>query len=326
MFNDSKGFELFPARASSVSGEVDALYVFLIAVTVFFTLLIFVCIVYLALKYRRKHPDEIPPDIPTNYTLEYTWTIIPFIFLVIIFVWGSRLYVRMERPPENAMEIYVMAKQWMWKMQHPQGRREINELHLPVGRPIKLIMTSQDVIHSFFVPSFRTKQDVLPGRYTTEWFTPTQIGEYHLFCAEYCGAQHSAMIGKIVVQKEADYQAWLAGSVADEPMVQAGEKLFAANSCMACHGQRGPTVAGLFGRTVRLHGQDTSKIYTRVADEDYLRDAILEPSKDIVDGFPAIMPSYKGVLSEEQIFQLIAYIKSLRNAADNQNQPVEVPK
>jgi cytochrome c oxidase subunit 2 len=309
-------FRLWPQSASSYSGKVDTLYAFLLLVSAFFTLLIFILILYFGLKYRRR-PGVVPVPVPTNFKLEITWTVIPLLITLVMFTWGAKLMIHMERPPAGAMDINVVAKQWMWKVEHPQGRREINELHIPTGVPIRLLMTSQDVVHSFYVPAFRIKQDVLPGRYTTEWFQGTMTGEYHLFCAEYCGTGHSAMIGKIIVMEPADYQAWLSGTghdtatiLPDEPMRSTGQRLFAQYGCQLCHGQRGPTMAGLFGRRVQL--SDGSSV---IADENYLRESILSPSAKLVAGFPPIMPTYQGQLSEEQVMQLIEYIKSLQSAA-----------
>lgn len=303
-----RSFRLFPEQASTVAGKVDSLYFFLIAVSGFFTLLIFVLIVYFALKYRRKS-ERRPPEVPTNYKLEMLWTVIPLVLVMVMFIWGAKLYVHMSVIPTDAMEIHVVGRQWMWKIQHPTGRRETNELHVPLGRPIKLTMGSEDVIHAFFIPAFRIKNDVIPGRYTTQWFEATQVGEYHLFCAEYCGAEHWKMIGKVVVMEPAKYEAWLAGAIADDPPVLAGEKLFTRYSCATCHGERGPTMAGLYGKEIQL--QDGSRV---IADEQYLRESILNPSAKMVAGFPPIMPSYQGQLSEEQLMQLITYIKSLGDA------------
>src|SRR5262245_12755790 len=303
-------FRLFPQQASTVAGQVDSLYFFLVAVTTFFTLLIFVMIVYLGLKYRRR-PGIKPHKVHTNMRLELTWTIIPFIITMVMFAWGAKVYVNIERPPADAMVVNVIGKQWMWKVQHPEGVREINTLHIPVGRPVKLVMTSQDVINSFFIPAFRTKQDVVPWRYTTEWFQATRSGRFHLFCAEYCGAQHSGMIGEVVAMEPADYQAWLAGTVPDVPPAVAGEKLFYNYNCHTCHGQRAPTLAGLYGRRVQL--TDGSTV---VADDEDIREASLNPSAKIVAGYPSsLMPTYQGQLTEEQILELIAYIKSLSTAS-----------
>lgn len=299
-------FQMMPEQASNLAHQVDHLYYFLGAVTAFFTLLIFVMIVYLGLKYRRRS-EKMPPNVHGSMKLELAWTIIPLLITMVMFAWGAKLYVKMSQPPTNALEVYVIGKQWMWMLQHPSGPRENNELHVPVGRPIKLTMTSQDVIHSFYVPAFRVKQDVVPGRYSYQWFTPTQVGEYHLFCAEYCGAQHSGMIGKVVVMEESKYQAWLSGSVQDIPMYKAGEKLFTQYGCATCHGQQAPTMSGLYASQVKL--ADGSTV---VADEAYLRESILNAPAKVVAGYPPIMPSFRGQLSEEQIAQLIDYIKSLK--------------
>jgi cytochrome c oxidase subunit 2 len=303
-------FHLFPPQASAVAGQVDSLYFFLIAVTAFFTLLIFALIVYLGLKYRRR-PGIKPKPVATSLRLELTWTIIPFILTMVMFAWGAKVYVTMERPPADAMVMNVIGRQWMWKLQHPEGVREINTLHVPVGRPVKLVMTSQDVIHSFFIPAFRVKQDVVPGRYTTVWFQAIRAGTFHLFCAEYCGAQHSGMIGSVIAMEPAEYQAWLAGTVPDVAPAVAGEKLFYRYSCQTCHGQRAPTLAGIYGRRVQL--TDGSTV---LADDNYLRESILNPSARIVAGYPStIMPTFQGQLSEEQLVELIAYIKSLDGAS-----------
>ena len=240
---------------------------------------------------------------------------------MVMFAWGAKLYVTIERPPADAMIIHVIGKQWMWKLQHPEGAQEINTLHIPVGRPVKLIMTSQDVIHSFYVPAFRTKQDVVPGRYTNEWFQATRSGRYHLFCAEYCGAQHSGMIGEVVAMEPADYQAWLAGTPPDVPPAVAGEKLFYQYNCQTCHGQRAPTLAGLYNRRVQL--TDGSTV---LADDDYLRESIINPPAKIVAGYPStIMPTYQGMLTEEQILDLISYIKSLKNESTGEATPTTKP-
>jgi cytochrome c oxidase subunit 2 len=233
---------------------------------------------------------------------------------MVMFAWGAKVYVNLERPPADAMVINVVGKQWMWKLQHPEGVREINTLHIPVGRPIKLVMTSQDVIHSFFVPAFRTKQDVLPGRYTTSWFEAKQKGRFHIFCAEYCGTDHSKMIGEVVAMEPAEYQAWLAGTVSDVPPAVAGEKLFYSYNCQTCHGQRAPTLAGLYNRRVRL--ADGSTV---LADDNYIRESILNPAAKIVAGYPgSLMPTYQGQLTEDQLLELIAYIKSLNTASSGE--------
>lgn len=305
------GFPLFPERASTVAAQVDAIYFFLLGISIFFTALIFLLLVYFAVRYR-SHAQAAAPSGPghTDNRLEIVWTVIPLILVMVSFAWGAKVYVAMNFPPNDALEIHAVGKQWMWKFQHPQGQREINELHVPSGRPVELIMTSEDVIHSFFVPVFRTKMDVLPGRYTRVWFEATAPGTYHLFCTEYCGTKHSGMVGRVIVMTPAAYQRWLGGEEAGESMAIAGGRLFQRLGCQACHrdtpGALGPALAGLFGQPVGLASGETV-----TADEQYLRDSIVNPQKDLVAGYRPIMPTFKGLISEEGLLQLIAYIKSL---------------
>jgi cytochrome c oxidase subunit 2 len=228
---------------------------------------------------------------------------------MVFFGWGAALYFKERKPPENSAEVYTVAKQWMWKFEHMEGQREINELHVPVGRDVKMIMTSQDVIHSFFVPAFRIKQDVLPGRYTVAWFHATKPGTYHLFCAEYCGTLHSGMVGSVVVMEPKDYQAWLGGG-GNQPLAVTGQRLFSELGCVTCHRSdtqgRGPNLAGLFSKPVLLEDGRTV-----AADENYLRESILTPAAKIVSGFKPIMPTFQGQISDEQLNALVAYVKSL---------------
>lgn len=303
-------FRLVPQRASEMAGHVDALFLFLVTITAFFTLLIAGMILVFVIKYRRRDPRDVGANTGNHRWLEWTWIIIPSCISLVIFVWAADLYVRMSRPPANALEIQVIGKQWMWKIQHPSGRKEIDELHVPIGRPIKLVMTSQDVIHSFFIPEFRVKQDVLPGRYSTEWFTPTVLGEYHLFCAEYCGTSHAGMIGRVVVMEPGDYEKWVANAPLDDRPENAGARLFVQYGCISCHGQTAPSLAGIYNREQVMDDGETL-----TADDNYLRESILNSRARIVKGFPPIMPSYQGQLSEEQLLQLLAYIKSLHGAA-----------
>lgn len=304
------GFPLFPEQASTMAPSVDALYLYLVALSVFFAGLIFFLLFYFAIKYRRRSEAEQPLPIIGSLRLEVLWTVIPFVLTMTMFAWGTSSFFTLMRPPTDALEIYVVAKQWMWYVQHPEGPREINELHVPIGRPVKLIMTSQDVIHSFYVPAFRIKMDVLPGRYTTAWFEATKTGAYHLFCAEYCGTLHAGMGGRVVVMTPTQYEQWLDGGVGGEPMAMAGERLFEQLGCGTCHRPeghgRGPSLVGLFGEPVLLQtGQ------TVIADERYLRQSILNPGAQLVAGYPPIMPPYEGQISEEGLLQIIAYIKSL---------------
>jgi cytochrome c oxidase subunit 2 len=306
-----EGFRLFPVSASTFAAKVDQLYWFLIGVTVFFSGLIATLVIFFALRYRRRpgRVAEQPSHGIGSTLLEIVWTGIPLLLVTVMFVWASTLFLDQSIPPVGAEEVFVVGKQWMWKVQHPNGRREINELHVPVGRPVKLTLSAQDVIHSFFIPAFRVKQDAVPGRYTTMWFQPTKAGEYHLFCAEYCGTDHSRMIGRVVVMEDMDYQNWLGGNTAENP-VDAGEKLFVQYDCASCHEsgrrQRCPTLGGLYGTEVLLdNGQKV------LFDEAYIRESILYPKAKVAAGFPPVMPTFRGQLTEEQILALIAYIKSL---------------
>jgi cytochrome c oxidase subunit 2 len=304
-------FPLWPEQASTMARNVDALYIFLLIVTGMMTLLIFICLLYFAARYRYR-PGVPAEQIEGSTPLEITWSTIPFVIFMVIFAWGAVVYFRERTPPSDAAEIYVVAKQWMWKLEHAEGQREINELHVPVGRDVKLIMTSQDVIHSFFIPAFRIKQDVLPGRYTVEWFRATKPGVYHLFCAEYCGTQHSGMVGDIVVMEPAQYEAWMNGG-STGPLSATGEKIFAELGCSTCHRTdtqgRGPNLQGVFGKPVQL---EDGRIVT--ADENYVRECILDPGARRVKGFQPIMPTFQGLVSEEQVNALVAYIKSISAA------------
>ena len=303
-------FPFFPEQASAQAGQVDAIYFFMLAVTAFFSILIAGLVVFFAIKYRRRHRDEVGVAIHGSLALELLWTIIPFFIVMVMFAWGAKVFYDMYRPPAGAMEIYVVGKQWMWKAQHMDGQREINELHVPVGRPVKLIMGSEDVLHSYFIPQFRVKADVIPGRYNVLWFTATKAGTYDLYCAEYCGTKHSGMIGKVIAMEPADFQAWLSGGRAEDSPVAAGQKLFSDLACNTCHMTesqgRGPMLTNLFGKTVELQGGGTA-----VVDEAYIRESIVNPQAKIVAGFQPIMPTFQGLVSEEQLLQLISYVKSL---------------
>ena len=290
-----------------MAGNVDALFIFLLIVSGLMTLLIFTAIIYFAARYRYRKGVQ-AEQIEGSTPLELTWSIIPLGVFMVIFAWGAVVYFKGRTPPRDSTEVYVVAKQWMWKLEHAEGQREINELHVPVGRDVKLIMTSQDVIHSFFVPAFRMKQDVLPGRYTVAWFHATKPGTYHLFCAEYCGTQHSGMIGSIVVMEPAQYEAWMSGG-SGGPLSATGAKIFAELGCATCHRSdsqgRGPNLQGVFGNPVQL---EDGRIVT--ADENYVRESILDPGAKVVKGFKPVMPTFQGLVSEEQLNALVAYVKS----------------
>lgn len=304
-------FPFIPESASTYSGDVDALYFYISGVTVFFTLLISFVIIFFVIKYRRRNPFEIPRPIEGSMKLETLWSVIPLLIAMSIFFWGAKVYFNQYRPPKNAIEVYVVGKQWMWKFQHATGQREINELHIPVGRKIKLIMATEDVIHDVFVPAFRIKADVVPGRYTTEWFEATKPGRYHFFCAEYCGMNHSGMGGYVVVMEPTEFENWLSGNLSQMSPAAAGQQMFESLGCASCHGAnaeggRGPALLGVYGSNVVLNNAQSVK-----ADEAYVRESILNPQAKIVTGFGPIMPSFQGQLTEEQLLQLVAYIKSL---------------
>lgn len=298
-----------PPNASRISDSVDALFAIELAFSALTILLIAGLILYFSWRYRRRSPHDTPAVIGHHYGLEAFWSGATFVAFTCFFFMGAALYVSMKDPPEHAQEVYVVGKQWMWKIQHADGLREINELHVPVGQPTKLIMTSEDVVHDFFVPAFRMKQDVIPGSYTSAWFTATEPGVYHVFCAQYCGAEHSLMVGSVIVLTQADYDSWRAGLGPVATPAEAGRKLFVSYGCSQCHGQTAPGLAGLYLSHVKL--QDGSTV---VADDDYLRRSIVDPGAQIVAGFPPIMPTYRSQLTGEQVNALIEYIKSLKSA------------
>lgn len=313
------GLRLWPEGASNFAGPVDSVYIVLILLSALFTIPIVALIIYFSIKYRRGAQVNRTKHSP-GLKMEMAWIAGLLLLVVPVYVWSAGVYVDMFRPPREAMEIYVVGRQWMWKIQHPNGRREINELHVPLGRPVRLIMTSQDVIHSFYVPAFRVKYDVIPGRYTELWFEPTREGVYHLFCAEYCGTEHSGMIGRVIVMPPREYQTWLAGAddregiaapdQAPESMAEVGRLLFEERGCVSCHRADGtgpgPPLTGVFGSQVRLANGETV-----VADENYIRTSILDPNAQIVAGYEPIMPSYEGQFTEEELTQMIEYIRSL---------------
>jgi len=309
---------LFPEQASTFAWQVDLLYFYLIAVSVAFTIPIVVAVFYFGIKYRETEKYATPDEMHGSMVLETVWSIIPFIISMTIFLGGAAVYFNQFTPPDDAMEIYIVGKQWMWKAQHQTGHREINELHVPVGRKIKLTMTTEDVLHDFFIPAFRTKMDVVPGRYTYMWFEATKPGKYHLFCAEYCGLNHSGMGGYVYVMEQRDFDNWLSGSVAGQTPVEQGRDLFMNKlGCASCHAgganQRGAVLEGVFGHEVKLTTGETV-----IADEQYIRNSILNPGAQIVAGYQPIMPTFKGQVTEEQLNALVAYIKSLTPGAGQQ--------
>lgn len=303
-------FTLFPAQGSTLAGRVDNLYFFMLAVTVFFTVLVATLVVVLALKYRRRKADDVGANIHGSTALEVIWTAIPLLISMVMFVWGTSVYFAMAKPPAEAMEVYIIGKRWMWKAQHLTGHREINQLHVPVGTPVKLLISSEDVIHSYYIPAFRQKMDAVPGKTTTMWFEANKVGTYQLFCAEYCGTQHSGMIGKVVAMEPREYQLWLAAGAPAGTLTSTGEQQFATLGCVTCHREddkgRGPSLVGVYGKP-----QQMANGATVIADETYLRESILNPQAKMVQGYQPLMPTYQGQISEDALASLLAYIKSL---------------
>ena len=304
---------LYPEQASNFAPQVDALMIFIIAVCLFFAVGITAAVIYFFFRYRRRSPNETGEPIHGDMRLEIAWIVLPFFLLLAMFGWGAVIFVDFRHMPQNTLDIYVVGKQWMWKLQQPNGRREINELHVPVGRNVRLIMASEDVIHDFYVPAFRVKMDVVPGHYNEMWFRPTKTGSYHFFCSQYCGTNHAVMGGYVTVMEPDDYAQWLSGSTgANADPVTEGEKLFTQLACATCHlpdGKgRGPSYNGVYGSKVKLADGTTV-----VADDSYIRESILVPNAKIVAGYAPVMPSFQGLVTEDQILALTAYIKSMKD-------------
>ena len=302
---------LFPAEASTIAPYADALYFFLLAITVVGLVLVGVLVFGFSIRYRKSR-SPVATQVEGSTLLEATWTIIPLALLMVTWIWGALLYFRIYNPPTNAMNIYVVGKQWMWKAEHEGGQHEINALHVPTGRPVQLTLISQDVFHSFSVPDFRIKREVIPGRYSTVWFQATTPGTYHIFCTQYCGTNHSAMIGEVTVLSPADYEKWTQESTSGTSLAQNGERLFASMGCNACHSgsaaARGPNLAGVYGSKLQLTGGSEVLV-----NDAYLRDAILNPSQHITAGYAPIMPTYQGQISEDGLIDLVEYIKNMQN-------------
>jgi cytochrome c oxidase subunit 2 len=311
------GIPLFPEQASTMAPAVDNLYFFILGVTGFFALLVVVLVLYFAVKYRDDTGLKVGAPITGSIPLEIGWSLVPFFVSMAIFVWATVVFFQIVRPPDQALELYATGKRWMWRVQHPDGQREINQIHVPVGRPIKVTFTSEDVLHDLYIPAFRVKADAIPGRYSSIWFTPTKTGEYRLFCAEYCGTRHSGMIGWVHVMEADEYQEWLAGGGLTGPMSVRGEQLFQQMACNTCHATdgtgRGPSLAGVFGSSVPLENGQTVR-----ADETYIRESILNPQLKIVRGYQPLMPTFQGLINEEGVMSLIEYVKSMAESRDAQ--------
>lgn len=305
---------LLPAQGSAYAGEIDNLFLFLILLSAFFFLLIAGLTGWFVWRYRRSRQKAPTSVVTSSLALELTWTLIPLAIVIGIFFWSFSQYVAASVAPGDAMEIQVTAKKWLWAFEYQNGTRTINEIHIPVGKPVKFVMSSEDVIHSFYVPSMRLKQDVLPNRYTELWFTPTQTGMHTLLCAEYCGRSHSDMLGKIWVDDDATYQKWLEEgdeSTRTMPLKDLGKLIYESRGCSTCHsidGSRGqgPSLKGVFGREINLVGAKPV-----VADANYIRESIMDPQAKIVLGYEPIMPTFRGLLREREMLALIEFIRSL---------------
>ena len=304
------GIPIFPEQASTFAKDVDALYFFVFATSAFFAVVVAIAVIYFGIRYHKTHDGEIGARIEGNLPLELLWSVIPTIIAMVMFGWGASVFYHLRRPPAEAMHIYAVGKQWMWKFQHLEGQREINELHIPAGRPIKITISSEDVLHGLFFPAFRTKMDAIPGRYTELWFDAQTPGQYHIFCTEYCGTNHAGMIGTVTVMEPANYQLWLQGGGMEGTLAQRGAKLFNDLACSTCHldtGQgRGPSLKDIVGKTVDL--QNGSSV---TVDEAYLRESILNSQAKVVKGFQPLMPTFQGLISEENLVALIEHVKSL---------------
>lgn len=309
------GISLFPERASALAADVDHLYYFITGVSAFFALAVTIFVIYFAVKYRTSDPMAVGARIHGSIGLELAWSIVPFLITLVIFFWSATVYFDIYRPPDQTLEIYATGKRWMWKFQHLGGQNEINELHVPMGRPVKITFTSEDVLHSMFFPAFRIKADAIPGRYSSLWFEANRLGQFHLFCAEYCGTKHSGMVGSVFVMEPTAYQEWLSGNVGGGTLTSRGERLFGDLACNTCHlsdgSGRGPSLANKFGTSEQLAGGG------RVAvDEAYLRESILMPQAKVVAGYQPLMPTFQGLLSEESVMALVEYVKSLRASSE----------
>ncbi|WFB37014.1 cytochrome c oxidase subunit II [Kiritimatiellota bacterium B12222] len=312
-----KAVKTAPEVASIYAHQVDNLYAYLLGVSIFFTVVICALIIFFSVRYRRQSDADRPEATKDGKLLEILGSVIPFILVMIMFFWGAKLYFDARIPPKDAIEVLVTGKQWMWKLQHPNGKREINDLHVPVGVPIKLTMTSEDVIHSFYLPDFRKKMDVVPGKYSQMWFLPEKTGTYNIFCAEYCGTEHSLMVGKLIVMEQQEYAEWLshrmvdgvaAPIVASDDPAEAGKQIFESN-CMVCHtgkaGSIGPHMVDKFGSMRQLENGEEI-----LMDDNYVRNSMINPNEHIAKGYPAAMTSFKGTLNPKQMNQVIAYLKS----------------
>jgi cytochrome c oxidase subunit II len=302
-----------PPQASTMASSVDRLYAFLLIISAIASVLVIAGMLYFVFKYKRKSDNDKTAYITHNHLAEFLWSFIPLVLFMVAFVWGWKVYHDLRFAPENSYEIFVRGQKWFWEFEYKNGHKSSAELYVPVGRPVKLLMTSSDVIHSFFIPSFRVKQDVVPGMYSTLWFEVKEPGEYQVFCTEYCGLQHSSMMAKVIALPQKDFEAWVSGkAVSDLTPAQLGEKLYVNRNCNSCHSTNGspvigPTFKGAFGATRQFDDGSSGTV-----DENYLRESILNSQTKIVKGYTKVMPVYQGVLEDNEVNALIEFIKSLK--------------
>lgn len=310
-FAESSSF--MPPQGTAIAAQYDNLYAFIVWLSTIASLIVIGGMIYFVMKYRRKTDTDKTPYISHNTFLEFLWSFIPLVIFLAFFGWGWYLYHEMRQMPEDALEVHIFGHQWAWDISYKSGKNTTNDFYVPVNTPVKLIMTSRDVLHSFYIPAMRIKQDVVPGMYTTLWFNAEKTGDYQIFCAEYCGAAHSGMLAKMHVVPTSEYETWLQENDEGLTLAQKGEKLFNSKGCVACHSvdggtRTGPTWKGLFA--AKGHSVDGGTVDV---DENYIRESILEPNAKIAKGFPAgVMPSFQGQLTEDQLVALVEYIKTLK--------------
>ena len=304
------GIAFHPDVASTLAPQVDLLFYSLLAFSFALGIFLTFLVVRYAIRYRRGSTADRSGSRSRNLVMEIAWTSATTIIAFVLFGWGAVLFVQRDHPPANSIEISGIGRQWMWQFEHAEGRRELNELHVPLGQPVVVHLASQDVIHSLFIPAFRVKQDAVPGMATSLWFEATKTGTFDLFCAEFCGTQHSEMRGHVIVMPQAEYSKWLSQGPTTQSLAAQGETLFRALGCSGCHGPnssvRAPDLSGVYGHPVALASRRTV-----IADDAYLRNSILQPTKDIAAGYEPIMPSFDGLIEEADLSKLIAYLKSL---------------
>lgn len=315
-FNIAKAQSFMPSQGTEIAKQVDNLYGFLLITSLIACILVVGGMIYFVWKYKRRTPDDKTAYISHNTFLEFLWSFIPLVIFLFVFAWGWYIYHQERAMPKNALEINVLGKQWAWEVEYKNGYKAVNEVVVPIGQDVKLLLSSNDVIHSFYIPSFRIKQDAVPGRYTALWFNANKLGDFHIFCTEYCGTSHSGMIGKLRVVSREDFDKYLEQGQDERslPLAKKGEKIFAVKACASCHSVDNPSVKVGPALFKKFGAEETVDEGAKVAvDENYIRESILEPNKHIVKGFPkGVMPTFQGQLNEGELNALVEYIKELK--------------